>query len=409
MTVPILDLKRSFSEIKPEIFNALEKIFDAQSFILGSEVKNFETHCENYLELPENSAVSCASGTDALLLALMALDIKQGDEVITTPFTFFATAGTIARLGATPVFVDVEPDTYNINLEQAVNKITNKTRAFLPVHLFGQLCPIESVINIFHEKGVKIIEDSAQAFGACRFVNDGDINISHENGAKIIEDSSQAFGVHNDGKNKKILRAGTIGDIGCYSFFPTKNLGGCGDGGMNVTRDSKLAERLRKLRVHGSGKTYFHDEIGINSRLDAIQAAILDIKLKYLDKWNEERRKLADYYKLLIKANNLNEFISAPVELEGNYHIYHQYVIRVKHKRDELINYLENNGFSVRVYYPLSLHLQPCFKYLGYKEGDFPVSEALSREVLALPMFPGLKSDEQEALIQEISKFFRNN
>ena len=178
---------------------------------------------------------------------------------------------------------------------------------------------------------------------------------------------------------------------------------------MNVTKDSKLAERLRKLRVHGSGKTYFHDEIGINSRLDAIQAAILDIKLKHLDKWNEERRKLADYYKLLIKANNLNEFISAPVELEGNYHIYHQYVIRVKNKRDELMNYLENNGFSVRVYYPLSLHLQPCFKYLGYKEGDFPVSEALSREVLALPMFPGLKSDEQEALIQEIAKFFRNN
>ncbi len=384
MTVPILDLARSFNEIKPEVFNALERIFTAQSFILGSEVKNFETHCEKYLEIPENSAISCASGTDALLLALMAIDIKPGDEVITTPFTFFATSGTIARLGATPVFVDVEPDTYNINLEQAINKITSKTRAFLPVHLFGQLCPLESVINLFHDKCVKVIEDSAQAFGACRFVND-------------------------DKGNKKILRAGTIGDIGCYSFFPTKNLGGCGDGGMNVTRDSKIAERLKKLRVHGSGKTYFHDEVGINSRLDAIQAAILDIKLKYLDKWNEERRKLANYYKLLFKANNLNEFISTPVELENNYHIYHQYVIRVKSKRDELINYLDNNGFSVRVYYPLSLHLQPCFKYLGYKEGDFPVSETLSREVLALPIFPGLKSDEQELLVQEIAKFFRNN
>ncbi|MBQ7561484.1 MAG: DegT/DnrJ/EryC1/StrS family aminotransferase [Synergistaceae bacterium] len=383
MTVPILDLARSFSEIKPEVFNSLEKIFNAQSFILGQEVKNFETHCEKYLDIPENCAVSCASGTDALLLALMAIDIKPGDEVITTPFTFFATSGTIARLGATPVFVDVEPDTYNINLDQAVNKITSKTRAFLPVHLFGQLSPIENVIKIFHDKGVKVIEDSAQAFGACRFIND-------------------------DG-NKKILRAGTIGDIGCYSFFPTKNLGGCGDGGMNITRDLNIAERLKKLRVHGSGQTYFHDEIGINSRLDSIQAAILDIKLKYLDKWNEERRKLADYYKLLIKANNLNEFISAPVELENNYHIYHQYVIRVKNKRGDLMNYLNNNGFAVRVYYPLSLHLQPCFKYLGYKEGDFPVSENLSREVLALPIFPGLKSDEQEALIQEIAKFFRNN
>ena len=378
MTVPILDLTRSFNEIKPEVFSALERVFNAQSFILGSEVKNFETHCEKYLDIPENSAIGCASGTDALLLALMAIDIKPGDEVITTPFTFFATSGTIARLGATPVFVDVEPDTFNINLEQALSKITAKTRAFLPVHLFGQVCPIESVIDSFHDKGVKVIEDSAQAFGACRFEGD------------------------------KILRAGTIGDIGCYSFFPTKNLGGCGDGGMTVTRDSNLADRLRKLRVHGSGKTYFHDEVGINSRLDALQAAILDIKLKHLDKWNEERRKLADYYKLLFKTHDLNEFISAPVELENNYHIYHQYVIRVKSKRDELMNYLDNNGFAARVYYPLSLHLQPCFKYLGYHEGDFPVSERLTREVLALPIFPGLKADEQESLVEAIAKFFRS-
>ncbi|MBQ7577561.1 MAG: DegT/DnrJ/EryC1/StrS family aminotransferase [Synergistaceae bacterium] len=378
MTVPILDLTRSFNEIKPEVFSALERVFNAQSFILGSEVKNFETHCEKYLDIPENSAIGCASGTDTLLLALMAIDIKPGDEVITTPFTFFATSGTIARLGATPVFVDVEPDTFNINLEQALSKITAKTRAFLPVHLFGQVCPIESVIDSFHDKGVKVIEDSAQAFGACRFEGD------------------------------KILRAGTIGDIGCYSFFPTKNLGGCGDGGMTVTRDSNLADRLRKLRVHGSGKTYFHDEVGINSRLDALQAAILDIKLKHLDKWNEERRKLADYYKLLFKTHDLNEFISAPVELENNYHIYHQYVIRVKSKRDELMNYLDNNGFAARVYYPLSLHLQPCFKYLGYHEGDFPVSERLTREVLALPIFPGLKADEQESLVEAIAKFFRS-
>ena len=377
MTVPILDLRRSFKEVKGEVFDALERIFENQSFILGSEVSNFERHCEKYLELPDGSAVGCASGTDALLLALMAADVHEGDEVITTPFTFFATSGAIARLGAKPVFVDVEPDTYNINLERVVSKINSKTKVFLPVHLFGQMCALEKVKRLFAEKNVKIIEDAAQAFGSSRLVNG------------------------------KIERAGTVGDIGCYSFFPTKNLGGCGDGGMVVTGDSKTAERLRRLRVHGSGTTYFHDEIGINSRLDAIQAAILDIKLKYLESWNEERIKIADYYKLLFKASGLREFITPPEVLEGSRHIYHQYVVRVKSQRDELMNFMNENGFSVRVYYPLSLHLQPCFKYLGYKEGDFPVSEKLTREVLALPVFPGLEQNEQEAIIYCMKKFFR--
>ena len=376
MNLPILDLARSFKEIKPEVFEELEKIFDTQNFILGSYVKNFETHCEKYLELPENSAVGCASGTDALLLALMASDIKTGDEVITTPFTFFATSGTVARLGGKPVFADVDPVTYNINFDEAINKITDKTKVFLPVHLFGQMCALEEIISVFHDKGIKIIEDTAQAFGAIR---------------------------KYDGK---ILRAGTVADIGCYSFFPTKNLGGCGDGGMVVAKDKNISERLRRLRVHGSGTTYYHDEVGINSRLDAIQAAILNIKLKHLEKWNEERRKIADYYKLLIKANDLQEFLTAPVELENNYHIYHQYVIKVKTKRDELMKYLNENGFGVRVYYPLSLHLPPCFKYLGYKKGDFPVSEKLTEEVLALPIFPGLEANEQEELISNIKKFF---
>ena len=379
--LPILDLTRSFSEIKPEVFNALERIFDRQSFILGQEVKNFETHCEQYLELPEGSCIGCASGTDALLLALMSIDIKPGDEVITTPFTFFATSGTIARLGAVPVFADIDPVTYNINLDDALSKITNKTRAFLPVHLFGQMTPLdENIIKAFHDKGIKIIEDSAQAFGSCR----------------------------TSPEKNKIMRAGTVGDVGCYSFFPTKNLGGCGDGGMVVTRDKARAERLFKLRVHGSGTTYFHDEIGINSRLDAIQAAILDIKLKYLESWNNERRKIADYYKLLFKTNDLSGFITAPVELENNYHIYHQYVVRVKSRRDDLMNYLNEKGFAVRVYYPLSLHLQPCFKYLGYHEGDFPESEKLSREALALPVFPGLKADEQENLVRSIADFIKS-
>ena len=377
MTVPILDLSRSFGEIKPEVFSALERIFNAQSFILGQEVKTFEAHCDSYLGVPEGSCVGCASGTDALLLALMSCDVRAGDEVITTPFTFFATSGTIARLGAVPVFADVDAETYNINIEEAMTKITPKTKIFLPVHLFGQMTPIEGVISEFHGRGILTVEDTAQAFGAVRFSDGG------------------------------ILRAGTLGDVGCYSFFPTKNLGGCGDGGMVLSRDPERAERLRRLRVHGSGTTYYHDEIGINSRLDAIQAAILDIKLKHLASWNEERRKIADYYKLLLKANDLHEFVSAPVELEGNNHIYHQYVVRVKSKRDELMNYLNAEGFAVRVYYPLPLHLQPCFKYLGYKAGDFPVSERLSREVLALPVFPGLKAEEQEALVSAMRKFFR--
>lgn len=377
MTVPILDLSRSFGEIKPEVFAAMERIFTAQSFILGQEVKTFEAHCDSYLDVPEDSCVGCASGTDALLLALMACDIHAGDEVITTPFTFFATSGTIARLGATPVFADVDPSTYNIDIAQAMSRITPKTKAFLPVHLFGQMAPIEGVIDELHERGIMTIEDTAQAFGATRFA-DGEI-----------------------------LRAGTLGDVGCYSFFPTKNLGGCGDGGMVVTRSKERAERLRRLRVHGSGTTYYHDEIGINSRLDALQAAILDIKLSRLESWNEERRKIADYYRLLFKTYDVQEFITAPSELAGNYHIYHQYVIRVRENRDTLMEYLNAEGFAVRVYYPLPLHLQPCFSYLGYKAGDFPVSERLSREVLALPVFPGLTQDEQEALVSAMRKFFR--
>ena len=376
MTVPILDLRRSFKEIKSEVFEALERIFENQNFILGSEVSNFERHCEKYLELEEGSATGCASGTDALLLALMAADVHEGDEVITTPFTFFATSGAIARLGAKPVFVDVEPDTYNIDFEQALKKINSRTKVFLPVHLFGQMCALEKVRKEFENKNVKIIEDAAQAFGSSR-ISDG-----------------------------KIYRAGTVGDIGCYSFFPTKNLGGCGDGGMVVTRNSATAERLKRLRVHGSGTTYYHDEIGINSRLDAIQAAVLDIKLKHLEAWNEERIKIADYYKLLFKASGLREFVTPPEVLEGNRHIYHQYVVRVHSRRDDLMNFMNEHGCAVRVYYPLSLHLQPCFKYLGYSEGDFPVSEKLTREVLALPVFPGLKQDEQEQIVDCMKKFF---
>ena len=376
MTVPILDLKRSFSEIKPEVFTALERVFSTQSFILGREVEMFEKHCETYLELPKGSCIGCASGTDALLLALMASDIQPGDEVITTPFTFFATSGAIARLGGVPVFVDVDPVSYCIDLDAAMKKITSKTKVFLPVHLFGQMCALEEVIPQLHAKGIKIVEDAAQAFGACRRVGD------------------------------ELTRAGCVGDMGCYSFFPTKNLGGCGDGGMVVAREPETADRLRRLRVHGSGRTYYHDEIGINSRLDGLQAAILDIKLRHLDEWNEQRRKAAEYYKLLFKVEGLHEFVSVPEEMAGNVRIWHQYVVRVKERRDELMAWLEERGVSVRVYYPLSLHLQPCFRYLGYHEGDFPVSEKLTREVMALPIFPGITSEEQEELVKGIAEFF---
>ena len=376
MSVPILDLKRSFAEIKPEVSAALERIFASQSFILGREVEMFERHCEKYLELPEGSCVGCASGTDALLLALMAADIKPGDEVITTPFTFFATSGTIARLGAVPVFADIDPVSYNIDLQDMMSKVTAKTKAVLPVHLFGQMCELETVKDDLRKHSIKLIEDTAQAFGATR-------NVGSE-----------------------ILRAGTVGDIGCYSFFPTKNLGGCGDGGMVVSSDKATADRLRRLRVHGSSSTYYHDEVGINSRLDAIQAAILDIKLRHLDEWNEERRKLAEYYKLLFKAEGLHEFITVPEETPGNVHIWHQYSVRVKGRRDELMAFLEEKRIQVRVYYPLPLHLQPCFAYLGYKAGDFPESEKLSREVMALPIYPGLKSEEQEELVKAVKEFF---
>ena len=275
------------------------------------------------------------------------------------------------------MFADIDPVSYNIDLQQVMDRITPKTRAVLPVHLFGQMSPLEEIAGALREKGIALIEDAAQAFGAVR-------NVGGE-----------------------ILRAGCVGDIGCYSFFPTKNLGGCGDGGMVVSRDKATADRHRRLRVHGAGRTYFHDEIGINSRLDALQAAILDIKLRHLDEWNEQRRNLAGYYKLVFKSKGLHEFLNLPEETEGNVHIWHQYSVRVKDRRDELLAWLGEKGVGARVYYPLPLHLQPCFGYLGYHEGDFPQSEKLSHEVMSWPMYPGLTEQEQEEVVGAIAEFFR--
>ena len=374
--LPIIDLKRSYADIKGEIQEALSRVLDSQSFILGQEVETFEGHVESYLE--KGIAVGCASGTDALILALMALDVGPGDEVVTTPYSFFATVSCITRLGATPVFVDIDPKTFNIDLDKAASKIGDKAKAFLPVHMFGQMAPLEEILDLCRERNVAIVEDAAQAFGSWRRLRKGE---------------------------GEIVRAGVMGDIGCYSFFPTKNLGAYGDGGMVVALDAKIASRLKTLRVHGAGTTYFHDEVGMNSRLDAIQAAILDVKFRYLEEWNVERRVSADRYRMLFDMKNLGEFVTLPVELEDNFHIYHQYVIQVP-RRDELMQYLEELGISTRIYYPLPLHLQKCFAFLGYSPGDYPESERLAQDSLALPIFNGLLAEEQERLVNAVADFF---
>jgi len=372
--IPSFDLTRNYDRVREEIRVALDRVLETQHFILGPEVECLEKEIAAYLEV--ESAVGCASGTDALVLALMSLDLKEGDEVITTPFTFFATASCITRNGAKPVFADVDPDTYNLDMKSVMEKITPRTRAVLPVHLFGQMCRLELIKDELKERGIVLVEDCAQAIGAHRMID------------------------------KKICRAGSVGDIGCFSFFPTKNLGCYGDGGMvSVPHDKETADRIRSLRVHGSGKTYFHEEVGINSRLDALQAAILRVRLRHLEEWNEERRIVAERYMLLFREKGLLDHISPPVEDEGNRHVYHQYVVKAE-RRDELQAYLDERGIVTRVYYPLPLHLQHCFSYLGYKAGDFPVSEKLAESVLALPIFPELLPEEQERTVEEIAGFY---
>lgn len=372
--LPTLDLKRNYDRVRNEIREAVDKVLESQHFILGPEVKAFEAEVASNLGVPV--AVGCASGTDALILSLMALNVKPGDEVITTPYSFFATASCITRVGARPVFADIDPDTYNFKVDQVLEKITPKTRAVIPVHLFGQMVPLETLAPELGSRGIALVEDTAQAFGAVRHVGG------------------------------EIQRAGGVGDVGCISFFPTKNLGAYGDGGMITSTREDLAKNLKSLRVHGSTATYFHDTVGINSRLDEIQAAILRVRLRHLQEWNEERRQAAARYALLFREAGLMEWVRPPVEASGNTHIFHQYVIRCE-KRDALQAHLESEGISSRVYYPLCLHLQPCFSDLGYREGDFPEAEALSRDCLALPIFPELKAEEQEWLVSSMEAFYR--
>jgi dTDP-4-amino-4,6-dideoxygalactose transaminase len=369
MKVPLIDLSGQHQSLRPNLLDAVARVIDSQQFVLGSEVVSLEEEIASYSTT--NFAIGCASGSDALLLALMALDIKAGDEVITTPFTFFATGSAIARLGARPQFVDIDPRTYNINPALVEAAITERTRAILPVHMYGQCADMDALLEIARQHDLPIVEDAAQAIGAT--------------------DRGQ--------------RAGSMGQLGCFSFYPTKNLGGAGDGGMVVTNDESLATRVRKLRFHGGATEYQHDEVGINSRLDAMQAAILRVKLKYLDAWSEaRRRKAALYDELLHETDRSGKFVLPFVRPEAR-HIFHQYVIRAPGYRDELIQHLSHHGVGNKIYYPVPLHMQQCFAYLGYKQGEFPEAERASLETVALPCFPELTDQQQHYVGEVLSKF----
>lgn len=370
MKVPLLDLSLQHKLLRPEIEAAIAKVLDSGQFILGDEVKALEAEIAEYCQT--KFAIGCASGSDALLLALMALDVKEGDEVITTPYSFFASVSAITRLGAKPVLVDIEPHTLNIDVLQIEEKITDKTKAVQPVHLFGQCVPMHMLTEICDRHGIPIVEDAAQAIGA--------------------EDAGR--------------RAGSIGDIGCFSFYPSKNLGGMGDGGMLTTNNEALANKLFALRNHGMPVRYFHKWVGINSRLDGFQGAILRVKLKHLDSWSNRRKENADHYRKLFFEKGLTEFISLPLERSDVRHIYNQFVIRVPEKRDELRQFLTEQGIGTDVYYPVSLHLQECFEYLGYKQGDFPESERASRESLAIPIYPEMTTEQQDYVVEKIGEFF---
>jgi len=347
---------------------ALTTLVDSQLFILGEPVAKLEADVAALSRAKH--AIGCASGTDALLLALRALDIGRGHEVITTPFTFFATAGTIHNVGATPVFVDIEPKTFNIDPAAAKAAVTPRTKAVMPVDLFGQMAQIECFRDMM--PNIPCIEDAAQSIGATRVI---------------------------DGKK---TMAGQVATIGTFSFFPSKNLGGYGDGGMIVTQDDHLAERLKRLRVHGGLKTYYHDEVGYNSRLDALQAEVLRVKLPYLEKWSEGRRANATYYNDAFK--DVPEVVT-PFTDPKNVSIVNQYTIRAQ-KRDELQKHLNSRKIGNSIYYPLPLHRQPCFEYLGYKEGAFPQSELAAREVLSLPVFPELTRPQLDEVIDGVRSFY---
>jgi dTDP-4-amino-4,6-dideoxygalactose transaminase len=365
-----LDLRAQFAPIRVDMMQAIARVMESQHFILGREVQSFEEEIASFLGA--RFAVACASGSDALVLALMALGIGDGDEVITTPFTFVATAGSIARVGATPVFVDIDRDTFNLDPAGIAGALTPRTRAVMPVHLFGLAAELQPILELARAKRLAVVEDAAQAIGA-----------RHHGSA-----------------------AGTFGEFGCFSFFPSKNLGGAGDGGLITTQDSTLADKLRLLRVHGSRKKYHYEALGMNSRLDALQAAILRVKLAHLAQWTRARQEHAERYRSLFQAAGLGSAIDVPAAPATEYvHVYNQFVVRAK-DRDALRSFLQTRGIPTEVYYPVPLHLQPAFRYLGYTAGQMPNAEQASHEVLALPIYPELKEVHQQAVVQAIADFY---
>jgi len=368
--VPLLDLKAQHQGIRDEVLRAITGVVDSQRFILGAEVEKLEEEIAAYSGT--RFAVGCASGSDALILALRAFDIQAGDEVLTVPYTFFATAGAIAHVGARPVFVDVDAATFNINVEQVAEILEKRPgiRAIVPVHLFGQCADMDPLLAIAGSRGIPVIEDAAQAIGA-------------QYRGRI---------------------AGSMGEVGCFSFFPSKNLGGYGDGGMVTTNDAALREKLSALRVHGSKEKYYHEWSGINSRLDALQAAVLRVKLRHLDDWTAARQRNAGLYRRLLSEKQVPVTPSASAAFTTR-HIYNQFAILAA-RRDELREFLQLNGIGSEVYYPLPLHLQKCFAGLGYRAGDFPVSEQVARESLALPIYPELQPEEIEYVVDTIHIFY---
>ena len=386
MRVPLLDLKPQYQAIAPRVRAVIEAVCASQQFILGPEVKSLEARLAAYTQTRHGVGVS--SGTDALLLALMALEIGPGDAVITTPYTFFATAGTIARTGARPLFCDIDPDTFNISAEAVRELLTGqcerrdgslvhrasgtRVKALMPVHLYGQVCPMEPLLALSREAGLAVIEDAAQAIGA------------------------RDAGGHP---------AGSFGDIGCFSFFPTKNLGAFGDAGLCVAQDEALAEHMRVLRVHGGKPKYHHAFIGGNFRIDELQAAVLNVKLDHLDAWSRQRAENARVYDEAFARAGLEGQVLTPKALPGFHHIYNQYVIRVQ-RRDALREHLAAAGVGTEIYYPIPLHLQKCFEYLGHRAGDFPESERAAQETLALPIYPELTPEQLHYVVERIGAFY---
>ena len=366
MKVPFLDLKRQYASIKKDVDVAISRVLSHTQFILGPEVKQFEENLARYCG--SKFAIGCASGTDALLLSLRACGVGPGDEVITTTFSFFATAGVISRLGATPVFVDILPDNYNLDVSQIEKRITKKTKVLMPVHLFGQCAEMNEILSIAKRHNLRVVEDAAQAIGATY-----------------------------QGK-----KAGTLGDLGCFSFFPSKNLGAYGDAGAVVTNHEQLADKIGMLRVHGSRRKYYHETVGYNSRLDTFQAAILDAKLKYLDSWTKKRRENAEFYNKAFSGLP----IQLPKEEKDKYHIFHQYTLSVS-KRDQFKEYLKQKEIGCDTYYPLPLHQQECYQELAQRNGSLPVAERKALEVVSLPIFPELTKEELDYVAESVACFSR--